>query len=124
MSMKRENSIWRYLLDALLLVVFIAALVACTCWLGGWFTVTDFSLGLIIAGVLTIILGVGSLFGGPLATHNLHDLYDQLVTVEAGHRPASGTMRAIIAENRFLPIATLAGLVAILFGLLLRNIVR
>jgi hypothetical protein len=113
--------ILRLLAKILLADLAIALVTGVICWLGGWRTRPDFGSGLMIGGILTIIAGGISAFGGGQIARDPTYRYIQSVMSNSLSERTKQDWQEYMGSISFLIWAGIAGLIVTVIGYLLTS---
>lgn len=99
----------------------ILAVTGLICWWIDWRTLADYSTALKWAGLAVIFFGMTSFFGGTTLNRNPTYLYMQSVMPNSAHDRAQQNFSDMAQGMSFTSWASLAGIITIGLGYLLRS---
>jgi len=121
---KREwlASVFRFLRPVVLIDLGIFALVGLVCRLGGWRTAHHYGNGLMLAGVVAVVVGISSVFGGWGLTRGFDYQYARSAGEDTiGERTKRG-LKDMARSYGFSVRMTVVGVVSYAFGLVIQTI--
>jgi hypothetical protein len=118
------RAIWRLARSVLIINLVIAIVTALVCWLGGWRTLHDFGVGLMIGGFVGFVLGGASAFGGVNVASNPTYRYVQSVSPNSLHERTKQNWLDLQQSWGFFTLMIVAGILSIAAGWLITALVR
>jgi hypothetical protein len=111
-----RSTIWRYAIKISLVDLVVLLVTALVCWLGNFHTLNQYGTGLIIAGVVAVILGGISAFGGTQIARNPTYRYVQSVMPNSLADRTKKDWADLVDSFGFLTLMALAGFLSIVEG--------
>lgn len=99
----------------------IMAVTGLVCWWLGWRSLVDYSTALKWAGLAVMFFGMTSFFGGTSLNRDPQFLYTQTVMPNSAHDRSQQHVSDMVSGMSFTAWASLAGIITIGLGYLLRS---
>ena len=118
-----DAAIWHLARNVLIIDLLIAIIAALVCWLGGWRTVHDFGIGLMIGGFVALAFGAATVFGGARVANEPTYRYVQSVSPNSLHEHTQQNRLDLNDSFGFLSLMVAVGFLSIAVGWLITILV-
>ena len=120
MAQEGGSLVGQFVRNILIIVVVILIACALVWWVADWSSLYQYGTALIIAGILTVVIGLMGISGGIQSTRSFNYQQAESAGLETGAERAEDARRNFAEVYDFLIVMGSAGAISIVIGLIVR----